>query len=100
MPYIKQFDRKRYDNTIAELVTCLVETSRVDTTAVFPGHLNYIFTKVIKDAYNKAAQMEGFKLGYHDYNEIVGMLECCKQEFIRRVLNNYEDKKIEENGDV
>jgi hypothetical protein len=33
-------------------------------------------------------------------NEIVGALECCKQEFIRRKLNPYEDKKIKENSDV
>ena len=30
----------------------------------------------------------------------MGVLECCKLEFYRRVAAPYEDIKIEENGDV
>ena len=37
---------------------------------------------------------------YHAYNEIIGVLECVKQEFYRRMVAPYEDKKCEENGDV
>jgi len=31
-------------------------------------------------------------------NSVVGILECAKQEFIRKVVNPYENKKIIENG--
>jgi hypothetical protein len=44
-----------------------------------------------------------YKGGHWDYrriNEVMGALECAKQEFYRRVAVPYEDKKIKENGDV
>ncbi len=37
---------------------------------------------------------------YQTYNDIVGALENCKQEFYRRFISGYEDIKIQENGDV
>jgi len=37
---------------------------------------------------------------YKRYNKAMGVLECIKQEFYRRVISKYEDQKIEENGDV
>lgn len=77
MPYIKR-DRRE-----------LVE-SQGPVTA---GDLNYIFTMIIQDYLPCPAR-------YDDYNEVVGVLECCKQELYRRMVVPYEDKKIIENGDV
>ena len=57
------------------------------------GELNYQLTVVCKD------YMEHKGLSYATINDIVGALECCKLEFVRRVVNPYEDKKIIENGD-
>ena len=37
---------------------------------------------------------------YENFNAMIGALECCKQEYYRRIIAPYEDKKIEENGDV
>jgi hypothetical protein len=37
---------------------------------------------------------------YTEYNALVGVLECVKQEFYRRAVSSYEDKKKEGNGDV
>lgn len=37
---------------------------------------------------------------YATVNEIIGALECAKQELYRRVIAPYEDEKIKENGDV
>ena len=37
---------------------------------------------------------------YKITNDIVGALECTKQEFYRRVASDYEDAKIEQNGDL
>ncbi len=39
-------------------------------------------------------------LSYQTCNDIVGALDNCKDEFRRRVQHPYEDRKIEENGDV
>lgn len=61
-----------------------------------PGELNYkITTDII--SYLK---WKYDKVGYAQLNEVVGVLECAKQEFIRRMVNPYEDAKIKENGDV
>jgi hypothetical protein len=58
------------------------------------GQLNYCITKMIKQ------YMEDKKLSYQVINDIVGALDGAKVEFQRRVVAPYEDKKIEENGDV
>ena len=85
MPYVKQQTRDRLDSAINNLAEKIDPTHR-------PGELNYIVTKLLL-----ATKGEG---KYGDYNELIGMLECCKQEFYRRHIGPYEDKKINENGDV
>jgi len=37
---------------------------------------------------------------YQHFNDCIGALEGCKLEMYRRQIANYEDKKIEDNGDV
>lgn len=58
------------------------------------GELNFLLTNLC------LTYLETHNTNYQTLNDIVGALECCKQEFIRRVVNPYEDKKIKENGDV
>lgn len=62
-----------------------------------PGELNYAITIVCK---NYLERQSATGVTYTTLNQIVGAMECAKQEFIRRVVNPYEDKKIKENGDV
>jgi hypothetical protein len=87
VPYIRQEDRPRYDNTVNTLITLLKErpVESVD------GDINYVFTRIIKEVY---------PLRYFHINRAIGVLECIKQEFYRRVAAPYEDIKIKENGDV
>ena len=85
MPYIKNEDRDRLDKKINELSELINSDSRA-------GELNYIITKLLLK--NTGAGK------YQDYNELIGMLECAKQEFYRRHIAPYEDEKIIENGDV
>jgi len=61
--------------------------------ALTPGELNYQITKLI-DEY------VGHNLTYTKINDVVGVLECAKQEFYRRVAAPYEDEKQQANGDV
>jgi len=72
---------------LEELITLLkgLPVERVD------GELNYVVTKVLKEVY---------PLWYFNLNRAMGVLECIKQEFYRRVAAPYEDTKIVENGDV
>ena len=81
MPYIKDIDRNLYGVTL-------------QNPASNSGALNYQLTLVILEF----LRFRGLK--YETCNDIVGALDNCKDEFKRRVLNPYEDKKITENGDV
>lgn len=59
-----------------------------------PGELNYAITQLLRDyALNKGTS-------YQTHNDIVGVLECTKQEWYRRCVSPYEDYKCNENGDV
>ena len=44
-------------------------------------------------------EIEG-KVGYHHYNQLIGVLECAKLELYRRLIAPYEDVKIIDDGDV
>jgi len=83
MPYIKKERRQELDPFIAAL------SSKIEEKNV--GELNYVFTKILLAMKPKK---------YEDYNALVGVLESCKLEFYRRGAAEYEDVKIEENGDV
>lgn len=62
--------------------------------AFVSGELNYEITMVIKNYIDRVG------ISYQTFNNAVGALECAKLELYRRMVAPYEDKKIEENGDV
>lgn len=80
MPYITQDRRKE-----------LIALEKLELLS--PGDLNFLISRLIWKEFDRSPS-------YTKANEIVGVLECAKQEFIRRKLNPYEDKKILENGDL
>jgi hypothetical protein len=92
MPYIKQEKREFYRPEIDDLVEKLTNFSS-PKHIVSVGELNYVFSKILWTIFD---QNPSYTLG----NGLVGCIECVKQEFIRRKLNNYEDEKIKENGDI
>jgi hypothetical protein len=103
MPYINKKDRELYDNEIDALVDKLVFVFSNEPTKIHgqrAGHLNYIVTVLLKRFYNELAKKLGVSVRYADHNEIIGMLDCCKQEFYRRYTAPYEDEKIKSEGDV
>lgn len=59
------------------------------------GELNYAIVKLIDGMLS-----DGDRVGYSEYNAIIGVLECCKLEIYRRLVAPYEDTKKVENGDV
>lgn len=79
MPYINQEARARLDGG-----------EEPDDA----GELNYAITRLV-DAY---ITRKGVRYAY--MNEAIGALECAKLELYRRVAAPYEDRKIEESGDV
>lgn len=80
MPYIKQTSRVHLESGFAGPLT--------------PGELNYMFTHIIKIYLDRHGE------SYQNYNNIMGALEGAKLELYRRKIAPYEDKKMQENGDV
>ena len=80
-------NRGKYKNVLENLVKILktLPPEEID------GELNYIVTKILKEIY---------PLRYFHINKAVGVLECIKLEYYRRVAAPYEDSKIKESGDV
>jgi len=84
MPYVKQNDRKRIDPFVEELFEKL-------TTK---GDMNYAMTRLL----HLYIQREGKR--YKNLNDAIGVVECVKQEFYRKIVVPYEEEKIAENGDI
>lgn len=80
MPYVKADVRDRIDKGGIPANT---------------SELDYAITRLINGYLAQKSQ-----LAYAEFNEAVGALECAKLELYRRMLAPYEDRKIEENGDV
>ena len=91
MPYVKQVIRDELDETIEQLgeqIFALHKQEGRDRD----GMINYTITKLLMHAYPSVS--------YKVHNEIIGALECCKQEWYRIQVAPYEDEKIKENGEV
>lgn len=84
MPYIKQTRR-------IELGTLRDGVFEIPQTA---GELNYLFTQMA------LAYISTWHTDYQKINDVLGALEGAKLEFYRRIVVPYEQKKIEENGDI
>lgn len=82
MPYINQEERPQYDEALGKVISLLKEQPLESVD----GHLNYVVTRIVKEVY---------PLRYFHINRAVGVLECIKHEFYRRVAAPYEDTKIE-----
>lgn len=87
MPYIKHEQREEYDTSIDAVI------GELRGHSFPPGDMNYVITCILHAAWNANPR-------YCTGNELIGVLECAKQEFYRRKLAPYEDKKMKVNGDV
>lgn len=85
MPYIKQTRREELLSKMGSLLSI---------KDLNQGDLNYIISKLSHTyLHNKGCN-------YATCNDIIGVLECAKLEFYRKIVSPYEDKKILENGDI
>jgi len=85
MPYIKRSERDQ----LAHFIRCITGPGPVQSV----GQLNYVISCLV-------AYWIGTTPSYGRLNSAIGVLECCKLELYRRLAVPYEDKKIQENGDV
>jgi len=89
MPYIEKEYRKLYDPYIDKILESL------DMGNTLAGDVNYIITRVLNGYLSLCHRPT-----YQDYNAMIGVLECTKQELYRRKIAPYEDRKRKSNGDV
>jgi hypothetical protein len=82
MPYIKTNDRVRCDTVVNSMVDAEIKAN---------GDLNYVLYKYCKHFYPHS---------YNNLKNFCGELRQCATEIERRILAQYEDEKIIENGDV
>lgn len=94
MPYIRNELRKLIEEPLTNLVERVGWSLPLMDEESKAGVLNYLITKLIHALYPLELN------NYRKFNEIMGVLECAKQEYYRRWIGPYEDKKITENGDV
>lgn len=90
MPYIKDETRKVYLDVREFREQYPKELGRPRDA----GELNYMITCILNDYIDKIGK------SYTTLNATIGVLECAKQEFYRRVVVPYEEMKCKENGDV
>ena len=93
MPYIPGKDRRAYDELIDQIAQALATQS----PAQRKGHANYVITQLLRKAWGVHTPAGE---SYSNYADIIGTLECAKQELYRRWIADYEDKAIEKNGDL
>ncbi len=92
MPYIDQRSRQKFEKPLADLFAA------IDADGVHPydmaGVLNYLLTRILFEQADQHAP------SYAMYNMLIGVLECCKQEFYRRMVVPHENRKRDQNGEV
>jgi len=88
MPYIKQERRPEIDKLLEPLIKHL-ESIPIEAQ---DGTVDYVITKIIKRIYQPK--------NFFTLNRALGVLIAVIQEFYRRVVAPYENKKMIENGDV
>lgn len=90
MPYIKKERRDKYTKYIDELTKLFINNGK-DVPLL--GEVNYVFSRIIWNIFDN-------NKSYISGNNLMGVVECIKQEFYRRKLSKLEDEKIKSNGDI
>jgi len=87
MPYIAKQIRPSYDPLILELL------EELEHREFRSGDLNYVISRIVWRVFDLNPR-------YATGNNLMGILDCVKQEFYRRKLAPYEDSAIQKNGDI
>ena len=86
MPYTKKEDREKFEPALSELRKLMGD-------GITKGDLTYL-------VYALGLEYFKGKVSYTNISTAISSLIDAAEELRRRHLNPYEDKKIEENGDV
>ena len=93
MPYIAQEKRRQVDHLIDDLRFALASMEADDELNNMDGNVNYIITRLLMSVYGDKDTTT-----YSNINAVIGVLECAKNEFYRKVAAPYEDQKEFDHG--
>ena len=92
MPYIHPHWREQFDQQIHGITLNIREKVRDEGEPSYFGILNYVITSIILETIPRKK--------YHVIAGITGVLQNIITEFYRKYVVDYENLKIEENGDL
>jgi hypothetical protein len=87
MPYIPEENRAIFDKVVRKCI----RNMPIDTSY---GEMNYLLTSIL----GTFIQQNG--VNYSTLQSVIGLLECVKLELYRRIVSPYEERKLDDNGDV
>lgn len=90
MPYIAQEHREQLEKSINQLIADI--NAVTGHNQKLNGNINYVISTLLNKFYTL--------YGYDSINNAIGVLECAKLEFYRKVAAPYENQKEFENGSV
>ena len=90
MPYLKQERRQELYPLISKVVG-EIQAAVESGIGKRGGEVNFVICTLVDMLYDR---------NYTELSAAIGDVECAKLELYRRLLSNYEDQKILENGDV
>jgi len=85
MPYITKEEKEIIDSGLENINQSIMDN---------PGDLNYAIHQVVAEYIRQNHE------SYRTYNDIMGALEGVKLELYRRLVGEYEDRKMSAHGDV
>jgi len=96
MPYINEEERIELDTQIDNMILAIRDNktnlNNPHDFSNYLGRINYCFSRIICGVMRDVS--------YRNIAMVTGVLENIKQEYYRRVAENYENIKIRENGDI
>lgn len=84
MPYIVHAKRLDMEPSLQELSDYVSKT----------GDLNYVICRLSIELLRRNG------MNYGNFADVVGDIECAKQELYRRLATPYEEEKAKKNGDL
>lgn len=94
MPYINQTTRKLLDGEIDKLI---IQFDNFDDDEI-EGVLNYTISRILSAGIKSGHNIDKWR--YYLINRAIGVLECVKQEFYRRIAAPYETQAMNKNLDI
>lgn len=97
MPYIKDENRKKLDDSINKLAQDIANIAeKEESDGSFAGLLNYSCTRLALEV----VRLRFKHIRYWIIAMVAGVFGNVSSEFYRRLASPYEDKQIKNHGDV